>query len=139
MSDLAIALCRVSSSEQLENNSLNRQREAVLKSSKELGVEIVKWWSGNVSSKRGSNVKRKDLMEMLEFCKKNKRVKYLIVDEPDRFMRSIDESGYWKILFLTAEVKVWYASNPELNKDDLPSKLLSFTKFLSAEVAMRSG
>ena len=133
MSDQAIALCRVSSSEQLENNSLNRQREAVLKASKELGVEIVEWWSGNVSSKRGNNVKRKDLLEMLEYCKKNKRVKFLIVDEPDRFMRSIDESGYWKILFLSAGVKVWYASNPELNKDDLPSKLLSFTKFLSAE------
>lgn len=129
----AIALCRVSSAEQLENNSLNRQREAVLKTSRELGVEIVKWWSGNVSSKRGSNVNRKDLLEMLEFCKKNKRVKYLIVDEPDRFMRSIDESGYWKIMFHTVGVQVWYASNPELNKDDLSSKLLSFTKFLSAE------
>ena len=133
MNHLAIALCRVSSAEQLENNSLNRQQEAVIKAAKELGVEIIKTWSGNVSSKRGSNVKRKDLLEMLDLCQKNKRIKYLIVDEPDRFMRSIDESGYWKVLFLTAGVKVVYASNPELNKDDLSSKLLSFTKFLSAE------
>lgn len=133
MSHLAIALCRVSSTEQLENNSLNRQQEAVIKAAKELGVEIIRTWSGSVSSKRGSNVKRKDLLEMFDFCQKNKRVKYLIVDEPDRFMRSIDESGYWKVMFLTIGVKVIYASNPELNKDDLSSKLLSFTKFLSAE------
>lgn len=133
MRALAIALCRVSSAEQLANNSLNRQREAVVRSAQELDVEIVKWWSGNVSSKRGENVKRKDLLEMLEFCKKNKKVKYLIVDEPDRFMRSIDESGYWKVMFHTLDVRVWYASNPELNNDDLSSKLLSFTKFLSAE------
>lgn len=44
MSDLAIALCRVSSTEQLDNNSLNRQHEAVFNASKELGVEIIKWW-----------------------------------------------------------------------------------------------
>lgn len=125
MNKLAIALCRVSSAEQLENNSLNRQQEAVIKAAKELGVEIIRTWSGNVSSKRGSNVKRKDLLEMFGFCQKNKRVKYLIVDEPDRFMRSIDESGYWKVLFDTIGVKVVYASNPELNKDDLSSKLLN--------------
>lgn len=133
MTDLAIALCRVSSAEQLENNSLNCQQEAVFKAAENLGVEIIKTWSGNVSSKRGSNVKRKDLLEMVEFIHKNKRVKYLIVDEPDRFMRSIDESGYWKTMFLTIGVRVFCASNPGLNKDDLSSKLLSFTKFLSAE------
>ncbi|AGL61871.1 hypothetical protein L336_0161 [Candidatus Saccharimonas aalborgensis] len=134
MSDLAIALCRVSSTEQLDNNSLNRQHEAVFNASKELGVEIIKWWSGSVSSKRGSNVQRKDLLEIYDFAKKNKRVKYLIVDEPDRFMRSIDESGFWEVkLFYETGTRVWYASNPELNKDDLPSKLLKFTKFLQAE------
>lgn len=132
--DLAIALCRVSSTEQLENNSLNRQHETVLNASKDLGVEIIKWWSGSVSSKRGSNVNRKDLLEIYDFAKKNKRVKYLIVDEPDRFMRSIDESGFWEVkLFYETGTRVWYASNPELNRDDMPSKLLKFTKFLQAE------
>ena len=92
---LAIASCRVSSIEQLESNSLNRQKEAVLKAAEHLGATIPEdgWWSGSVSSKRGNNVNRKDLQEMLARCKKDPRIKYLIVDEPDRFMRSIDEAA----------------------------------------------
>ncbi len=132
---LALALCRVSSIEQLENNSLNRQREAVLKAANELGVTIPDdgWWSGSVSSKRGTNVARKDLNEMIERCKRDKRIKLVIVDEPDRFMRSIDEAAFFEVTFRQLGVKVWYASDPELNKGDLASKLLKFTKYLSAE------
>lgn len=133
--DLAIVSCRLSSTEQLENNSLNRQREAVLKAAEELEVNIPEdgWWSGSISSKRGTNVNRKDLKEMLEYCTKNKRVAYLIVDEPDRFMRSIDEAAFFEVSFRKLGVTVWYASDPELNKGDLSSKLLKFTKYLSAE------
>lgn len=133
---LAIALCRVSSTEQLENNSLNRQRDAVLRAAEDLDVLIPSkeyWWSGSVSSKRGTNVNRKDLQEMIDRCKKEKRIKYVIVDEPDRFMRSIDEAAYFEVTFRQLGVTVWYASDPELNKGDLASKLLKFTKYLSAE------
>lgn len=132
---LAIALCRVSSIEQLTNNSLNRQRDAVVNAAKDLDVLIPDdgWWSGSVSSKRGTNVNRKDLQEMIDFCKKNRRVKFVIVDEPDRFMRSIDEAAYFEVTFRQLGVTVWYASDPELNKGDLASKLLKFTKYLSAE------
>lgn len=132
---LAIANCRVSSDEQLQNNSLNRQQQAVLRAAKELGVTIPDdgWWSGSVSSKRGTNLVRKDLLEMIERCKKDKRIKYVIVDEPDRFMRSIDEAAYFEVTFRQLGVTVYYASDPELNKGDLASKLLKFTKYLSAE------
>lgn len=131
----ALAACRVSSTEQLENNSLNRQRDAVLKAAQGLDVVIPDdgWWSGSVSSKRGTNVNRKDLQEMIVRCKRDKRVKYVIVDEPDRFMRSIDEAAYFEVTFRQLGVTVWYASDPELNKGDLSSKLLKFTKYLSAE------
>lgn len=131
----ALALCRVSSQEQLENNSLNRQRDSVLRAAQELGVKIPDdcWWSGSVSSKRGTNVDRKDLKEMVDRCKKDKRVKFVIVDEPDRFMRSIDEAAYFEVTFKNLGVIVWYASDPELNKGNLASKLLKFTKYLSAE------
>lgn len=132
---LALALCRVSSTEQLENNSLNRQRDAVLRAAESLSVTVPAdgWWSGSVSSKRGTNVHRKDLQEIVDRCKKDKRVKYLIVDEPDRFMRSIDEAAYFEVTFKQLGVTVWYASDPELNKGDLSAKLLKFTKYLSAE------
>ncbi len=131
----AVALCRVSTTEQLENNSLNRQRDAVLKAAELLGVEIPDdyWRSGSVSSKRGTNVNRRDLHELLDICKRDKSVKYVIVDEPDRFMRSINEAAYFEVTFDQLGVTVWYASDPELNKGDLASKLLKFTKYLSAE------
>lgn len=131
----AIALCRVSSSEQLENNSLNRQRDAVMKAAQELDASIPDdyWWSGSVSSKRGTNLNREDLLWALELCKKDKSIKFVIVDEPDRFMRSINEAAYFEVSFSMLGVTVWYASDPQLNKGDLPSKLLKFTKYLSAE------
>lgn len=131
--DLAIALCRVSSTEQLENNSLSRQEEAVLRCAKEKDVEIIRWWSGSVSSKRGSNLKRKDLKEMLEVCRKNRRIGFLFVDEPDRFMRSIEEAFYFEVEFGKLGVKVWYASDNELNSDNQMARLLRFMKYFTAE------
>jgi len=132
---LAIANCRVSSAEQLLNGSLPRQRQAVIDTAKELNVTIPDeyWWSGNVSSKKGTNVDRKDLKAMQEACKKDKRIKYLIVDEPDRFMRSVDEGMYFEVTFRQLGVEVWYACEPQLNKGDLAAKLLKFTRFLAAE------
>lgn len=133
MKNQAIALCRVSTHEQLENNSLSRQQEAVERCAKDKGVEIVRYWSGDVSSKHGKNLKRTDLKEMLEFCKKSKRIQYLFIDEPDRFMRSIKEAFYFETEFEKLGVKIWYASDPELNNDDLMAKMYRFMKYFTAE------
>lgn len=132
---LAIANCRVSSDEQLQNNSLKRQKDAVTAAAKKLGVLIPDdgWWSGSVSSKRGNNLNRKDIHEMLDYCKKNQAVKYLIIDEPDRFMRSIDEAIYLEVEFNNLGVKVWYASDESLNTGDMVSKLMKFMKYFVAE------
>lgn len=124
MKGKAIALCRVSTPEQRLSNSLNRQEQSVLKAAQELEVEVVKTWSGNASSKVGKNVNRKDLKEAYAFCKANKGVRYCIVDEVDRFMRSIKEMFYWIVEFEQIGVRVWFASNPQLNTDDSMAKLL---------------
>jgi DNA invertase Pin-like site-specific DNA recombinase len=131
----AIALCRVSSTEQLKNNSLKRQKDAITKAAKELNVVIPKeyWWSGSVSSLKGKNLTRKDISEIQAQCKKDKSVKYILVDEPDRFMRSVDEAIFFEVTFRNIGVTIWYASDPELNKGDLSAKLLKFTKYLTAE------
>jgi len=57
----AIVNGRVSTPEQLLNNSLSRQQEAVEIAAAKLGAVIPNdgRWSGNVSSKAGTNVKRK--------------------------------------------------------------------------------
>jgi DNA invertase Pin-like site-specific DNA recombinase len=128
----AIAICRVSTAEQKSNNSLTRQEESVNNAASELGVKIVRTWSGDASSKVGKNVNRKDLLEAQEFCRTNKRVKYLIVDEVDRFMRSTAEMFYWIVTFKEVGVKVWFATNPELNGDDAKARLfLSLDGFKS--------
>lgn len=127
--NLAIALCRVSSLEQLESNSLSHQRDNVLRAADELEVTIPEdgIWSGHVSSKKGVNYDRKDLREMMEYCHKHPRVKYLIVQEVDRFMRSPDEQVYFQVKFINeVGVKIWYADKPELNKDDIYAGLMRY-------------
>ncbi len=130
---LAIANCRVSSVEQEENNSLSRQETSVYAAAEKLGVEIIRVWSGSVSSKAGTNVKRKDLEEMLELCKQNKQIKYVIIDELDRFMRSILEIGYFLVQFNNHGVKVVFASQPTLNTDNAANTLLLMLEAYKAE------
>ena len=128
---LAIALCRVSSIEQLESDSLIHQRDNVFKAAETLGCTIPEdgVWSGSVSSKRGVNYNRKDLKEMLEYCKKHPSVKYLIVQEVDRFMRSPDEQVYFQVKFMQdVGVKIWYADKPELNNEDTLAGLLRYVE-----------
>ena len=120
----AIALCRVSTAEQRLSNSLTRQEISVQNAASKLNVGIEKIWSGDVSSKVGNNIRRKDLMEMLAYVRQHKSVKYLIIDEVDRFMRSIEEMFYWKVVLKELEVALWFASNPELNDDSAQAKLL---------------
>lgn len=121
--DESIALCRVSTPEQrIEGHSLDTQEINVKESSKKLNAPIIKIWSHDVSSRVGKNLNRKDLKEMIEFCKLHKRVKYLIVDEVDRFMRDIQYFYYFETVFEQLGVKVWYASQPELNSGDMMAK-----------------
>lgn len=131
---LAIANYRVSSTEQLKNNSLTRQEISVKRAAKELGAQIVETWSGSVSSKAGTNIRRKDLLEMLEYCKKDKRIKYAIFDEYDRFMRSVNEGPYFEVLFQMTGVKVWYASESQtFNGDDAMAKFMRTMSAFKAE------
>lgn len=131
---VSVANCRVSSNEQLSNNSLNRQQSSVLEAAVKLNAPIVKIWSGSVSSKAGTNVKRKDLRDMLNFCRSNKKVKYAIFDEYDRYMRSVNEGPYFEVLFQQLGVKVWYASESDtFNGDDALAKFMSSMSAYKAE------
>lgn len=130
---LAIANYRVSSDEQKKNGSLSKQERAVREAAKQLNVTIVKTWSGSVSSKKDTNVDRKDLNEMLALCKKNPRIKYVIIDELDRFMRSMLEIGYFLVLFKRAGVKVSFASQPNLKTDTAAQTLILMLEAYKAE------
>ena len=132
---LAITTCRVSTPEQMENHSLERQAKAVVDAATELDAVIPDdgQWSLSVSSKAGTNVSRKDLREMLEYCKSHPQVRYLIVHEVDRFMRSVDELFHYEVLFREFGVTVWYASQPELNTGEVYAKLLKALEAFKGE------
>lgn len=128
----AIALCRVSSVEQLQNNSLSNQDKKVRELALDYNSEIVRVWSHQVSSKRGNNVNRKDLTEMMNFCDKNKDVKYLFVSEPDRFMRSSDEAMWGEVEFRKRGVEIIF-SEPLLNGGNMQSRLQRYLRYYAAE------
>ncbi len=128
----AIALCRVSTAEQKSNGSLKRQNESVIETAKKLGAKLVKTWSGSASSKKGNNSKRKDLQEMLEYCRTHKNVKYLLIDEPDRFMRSFEEAGHYTVLFRDLGVEIRF-SDDSLNGDDISAVIARAVKMALAE------
>lgn len=114
----AIALCRVSTQGQANEGNLVPQQENVQRAADILGVDFVKVWALAVSSRKGKNLKRKDLIEMLDYCKRYRSVKYLIVDEVDRFMRSIEEYYWWKMEFKKIGVRLVHANRPDINPDD---------------------
>ncbi|MDB5177008.1 MAG: hypothetical protein JWN75_676 [Candidatus Saccharibacteria bacterium] len=130
---LAIANCRVSSDEQLLNGSLGRQKTSVEQAALKLNAELIKVWSGSTSSKKGVNIKRTDLDEMLDLCKKQTRIKYVIIDELDRFMRSMLEIGYFLVLFNKLGVKVVFASQPDLKTDTAADTLMLMLEAFKAE------
>lgn len=116
----AIALCRVSTVKQgVEGSSLEAQETRVYDAASLFNAEIVKFWSITQSSRKGKNYQRKDLMEMLAFAKSDKKIRYIIVDEPDRFMRDLQTYYYWKTRFEEeADTKLVYAKKPHLATDD---------------------
>ncbi|MBQ6570853.1 recombinase family protein, partial [Candidatus Saccharibacteria bacterium] len=124
----ALANCRVSSWAQEDSDSLEHQRQNIEKIAEQYNAHIPNelevgrkgggWWIGVQSSRQGKNVSRKDLREMLDVCKKYRRIRYIFINEPDRFMRSMKEANYYEVEFAKLGVVVLFAKNPELNYSD---------------------
>ena len=138
MQTKAIALCRVSSpGQRIEGHSLETQEDNVKKASETLNVPIIKMWSHDVSSRIGKNENRKDLAEIIDFCKIHHDIKYLIIDVPDRFMREVETYYYFKFTLKKLGVKLYYASEPDLNSDDSFARLKENLQVIAAEMSNR--
>ncbi|MDK2899447.1 MAG: site-specific recombinase [Patescibacteria group bacterium] len=140
MKDEAIALCRVSTIRQrLEGSSLEAQEQRVYEAADYINAEIVKFWSLNISSRKGKNYNRKDLTEMLAYAKQHKKVKFCIIDEIDRFMRDFDVYYYWKVVFREqAGVKLVYAKKPHLAfEDNMATQMEEMMDVFRAEASNR--
>lgn len=118
--DKAIAIRRVSSKKQMENNhSLEQQDDSVQNMATVLSAEIIKDWGMAISGKKGNNLERKDLQEALNFCRYNRGVKYLLIDKVNRFMRELKMIFYFMVEFEKLGVKVVFCdpSQQKLNAD----------------------
>lgn len=134
----AIALCRVSTVKQSEEgSSLEAQEQRVYEAAAYFSAKIVKFWSISASSRKGKNYQRQDLMEMLAYARADKKVKYIIVDEPDRFMRDFRMYYYWQVRFLEeAGAKLVYAKKPHLaNEDNMMSLMEEMMDVFRAEAS----
>lgn len=133
----AIALCRVSTKKQrLEGASLEAQEVRVYECASYLDAHISKLWSLDTSSRKGNNIARKDLHAMFEYAKQDKSINYIIVDEADRFMRSVSEAYWWKIEFQRINVTLAYANMPEITHEDNPMAVMrEMMAFFQAEVS----
>lgn len=117
----AVALCRVSTSKQrIHGTSLEAQEKRIYKAAELLEVELDEdhIWRKDISSRKGKNLKRPDLLEIHGTCKRDRTIKYFIVDEPDRFMRSIKEYYWWQVEFERIGVRVVFANNPLVSEED---------------------
>src|ERR1700679_3442043 len=91
----AIAIRRVSSKKQAENNhSLDQQDTSVQNMAATLDAEIVMEWAMATSAKKGKNLNRKDLQAALIYCRYNRAVNYLLIDKVSRFMRELEMIFY---------------------------------------------
>ena len=85
----AVILTRVSTKEQEEGHSLPAQNTRLLDYAKRKGLEVIKTYQIIESSTRG---KRKEFMEMIEFCKNQTETIAIVADAVDRVQRSFKES-----------------------------------------------
>jgi len=136
----AVALMRVSTKEQAEDgHSLDSQAQNVYQAADVLDCTIVKDWSLSKSRRKGKEIRKKDLEEIRLYCKGNKRVKYLLIDKVNRFMREVD-LFYWYVMeFRMMGVTVWFCAQEQqdLNGTDQLAQLKRFLAIYEAEADNR--
>ncbi|MDQ5963145.1 MAG: site-specific recombinase [Patescibacteria group bacterium] len=135
MKDKAIALRRISDRKQDDGHSLIAQKESTERTAEQLGLLLVKTWDEIRSSKRGKNFKRRDMEQMLKFCKQNRDVKYLLIDFVNRLMREVEILIYYKVLFNQMGVELYFCdpTQQHLNGGDQYSKLMLLLEAYKAE------
>jgi hypothetical protein len=131
----AIAIKRVSSKRQEDGHSLESQDGNIEKVAVEKATKIVKSWTITKSRRKGKEIKKKDLEEALEYCKRHKNIKFFYFDRLNRFMREVDMFYYYIVAFKIAGVTVWFCSpdQQDLNGDDQISQLKRFLYAYEAE------
>lgn len=87
----ALAIGRVSSKFQADNNhSLDAQRTNIDDMAEILDCTIIKRWELATSSRKGKNIKRKDLKEAKQECRNDRSIKHIFLDRVNRLGREAE-------------------------------------------------
>ena len=115
-----VGYCSVSTKEQTkQNQSIEKQKLEITKASKNLDVEIVKWFEAT----GGKNVFL-NLQKAFEYCQDNLDVGYLFVNHVNRISRNAEQVIFWQKLFEGIGV-VMTTFDPETKMPlDLPTQCL---------------
>lgn len=118
----AVILTRVSTKEQEESHSLPAQNTRLLGYCSRKGLEVVKTFQIIESSTRG---KRKEFMQMIEFCKKQKETIAIVADAVDRVQRSFKESVMLDELIRKEKIELhFYRENMVIGKNSSSSDIM---------------
>lgn len=129
----AIIYTRVSSKEQVENTSLEFQYDDIQKLATQRDIRVIKSFDDKGESAKFAD--RPGLIEMLEYCRKNKgRIDYLVVWKVDRLSRNQLDYYYIKRLLLDYGVSIISVTEPSLEDDSISGKVLETFSALGAEI-----
>src|SRR3981081_3754859 len=135
MKTQGLALHRISSAKQQDGHSIDAQELSTSKMAESMDVEIVKSWSITQSSKKGNNLSRNDLKEILTYAKQNKKVEFLFIDRVNRLMREMMAMIAYIVELDAIGVKVIFCDTSQqyLNGDSQINQLLLIIEGYKAE------
>ncbi len=101
----AVILTRVSSKEQEDNLSIPAQTSRLIEYAKRKDLDVIQIYKIVESSTHG---KRKEFMEMINFCKKQKETIAVVADAVDRVQRSYNESPLLDKLIKEGQIELHF-------------------------------
>ena len=118
----AVILTRVSTKEQEEGHSLPAQNTRLSGYAKRKGLNVIKTFQIIESSTRG---KRREFMEMIDFCKSQPEKIAIIADAVDRVQRSFKESVMLDDLIRQEKIELhFYRENMVIGKNSSSSDIM---------------
>ena len=113
MKNGAVTYCRVSSEEQIKNNSLAIQKKDCTAAAIRLGCKVLKEFVEEGES--GSNLDRTEIVKMFAFCSQHKaKIQYVIVKDVDRFSRDTYVHLVLRSQFRSLGIELYSVNQPNI-------------------------
>lgn len=123
MKDGAVIYCRVSTEEQVDNNSLPVQRRDCVEKAEKLGCEVLEVFVEEGVS--GTRHDRPAMARMLAYCTEHSdRIRYVIVKDIDRFSRDVLVYHTLRSQFRTLGIALYSVNQPNIAEGTAEARLL---------------